>query len=237
MVNSLIHRFRRKIRHICLKPIHVYSLHHVSNSFEAETMNSCDWLQANFVKEAILAMMREKIEFISLREAYRHISHDLFRIHKYAVLTFDDGYSSIKEILPWLENHAIPVTLFINGKYLDGQSYRDNPKEKYLTYEDLFQLSSELIEIGSHGWEHVDLTSQTEDDFAQSIEKNILLLSQHQRYIPFHAYTWGHRNDSLDRFLHKLQIVPVLMDGMKNYNDVFFIHRESFPQSVLVREE
>ena len=148
-------------------------------------------MQIDEFKQKVQKMQQDGVKFISLTEAYNKITNDKFRNSKYAVLTFDDGNASLKEILPWLEKQHIPVTLFINGKYLDGKSFRDSPKEQYLCKEELFALTSPFIEIGSHGWTHFDSSNISVDEFKLIIEQNIKLLQTHPRYVPFHAYTWG----------------------------------------------
>ncbi len=40
-------------------------------------------------------MQKGGVEFISLTEAYEHICNDNIRCKRYAVLTFDDGYTSL----------------------------------------------------------------------------------------------------------------------------------------------
>ena len=223
---ELVNKIRRKWMKSRLQPIRVFCLHHVCAEFDAESMCEIDWTQIDEFKSKVQKIQKHGVEFISLSDAYYHICKDWFRRKKYVVLTFDDGYVSIKEILPWLEERGIPVTLFINGKYLDGKSYRKNPKEQYLTKEELFALTSPMIEIGSHGWEHVRATRQTEAEFSESIEKNVAMLSKHQRYIPFHAYAYGDHNDALDAILRQNSLMPVLIDGAKNYNNHTCVHRE-----------
>ena len=219
-------RVRCKWMKIRLQPIIVYCSHHVCAEFDAESMNRADWMQIDEFKNKVQEMQQDGIEFISLSDAYRHICKDKIRLKKYAVLTFDDGYASLKEILLWLEEQKIPATLFINGKYLDGKSYRKNSKELYLTKEGLFALTSPLIEIGSHGWEHIDASVLTERDFTELVVVNIQLLSHHPRYISFHAYTWGRNTLRTDSILKDINVIPVLVDGMRNYNDRQAIHRE-----------
>jgi len=224
-MNELMRKIRRKWMKLRLQPIRVFCFHHVCAKFDAESMNACDWMPIGDFKSKVQSMQRNGVEFITLAEAYRHISHDWIRSKKYAVLTFDDGYASLKEILPWLEEQKIPVTLFINGKYLDGKSYRKTPKERYITEKELFALTLSLIEIGSHGWEHTDASKMTESEFAESIEQNIHVLSTHSRYIPFHAYTWGRYTELSNKTLEERRIIPVLIDGMMNYNNSHVIHR------------
>ena len=225
-VNNIWTKIRRKWMKIRLQPIRVFCLHHVCERFDAESMNQGDWMQIDDFKRKVLTLQENEVMFISLTDAYNKITNDKFRNHKYVVLTFDDGYNSLKEILPWLEDQKIPATLFINGKYLDGKSYRKNPNEKYLTKEELFSLTSPLIEIGSHGWEHNRATEMTAEEFAESVKRNIGLLSGHPNYIPFCAYTYGSHSNNTDDYLHRQGLVPIYIDGMKNYNEIKVIHRE-----------
>lgn len=224
-MRELVNKIRRKLMHLRLQPIRVYCLHHVCAEFDAESMNVGDWTQIDELKDKVQAMQQSGVEFISLSKAYSHIDHDIFRTRQYAVLTFDDGYASLKEVLPWLQEQHIPATMFINGKYLDGKSYRKNPKEQYLTKDELFALVSPLIEIGSHGWEHKDATTMTLEDFKNSEAKNTDLLSMHPRYTPFYAYTYGRHSSEQDVYLLSIGQVPVLVDGMNNYKEKRYIHR------------
>ena len=209
-----------------LQPIRVFCLHHVCETYDESYMYYDDWMQIDKFKAKVLSMQQDGVEFISLKKAYNKIINDKFRNRKYAVLTFDDGYASLKEILPWLEKQKIPATLFINGKYLDGKSYRKNPNEKYLTNEELFSLTSPLIEIGSHGWKHNRATEMTAGEFVESVKRNIGLLSGHPNYIPFWAYTYGSHSNNTDDYLHRQGLVPIYIDGVKNYNEIKVIHRE-----------
>lgn len=209
-----------------LQPIRVFCLHHVCEQFDADSMYPCDWMALGEFKQKINTLRDEGYQFISLKEAYKHLKNDYFRRKKYATLTFDDGYKSLFEILPWLEEQQIPCALFINGKYLDGKSYRETPKEQYLTYNELFALTSPLIEIGYHGWEHTDAEKMSEEEFEESLQKNTEILSSHSRYIPFWAYTWGHHNDASDCYLKQKNIIPLIITGGKNYKFKDHIDRE-----------
>ena len=227
----LAHKISNRWKKIRLQPIHVFCFHHVAAVFDASSMNKGDWMSADKFKSKVMEMKQNGIEFINLSQAYHHIYKDLFRSKRYAVITFDDGYASLKEILPWLAVQHIPVVLFLNGKYIDGHSYRKNPKEQYLTKEELFCLTTPLIEIGSHGWEHTDASNMGENEFADYINRNVQLLKRHPRFVPFHAYTWGRHTEKTDEYLKLMKITPVYMDGMKNYNDSCVIHREIFEET------
>lgn len=225
-LQELLHRIRHKLTKLRLQPIRVYCLHHVCAELDSDYMNRGDWMQIDEFKNKVIAMQQNGVEFISLTDAYNKIANNKFRNLKYVVLTFDDGYASLKEILPWLEEQHIPATLFINGKYLDGKSYRKNPKEQYLTKDELFALTSPYIEIGSHGWEHTYATKMTEQEFQISVERSAQLLSAHPRYMPFYAYAYGNHNVATDDCLYEHNLLPVYIDGGMNYNEQSVIHRE-----------
>ena len=226
MVVSLLKKIRRYWIKIRLQPIRIFCLHHVCEHFDLASMYPCDWMELGEFKLKIKDLDNQGYQFISLTDAYHHLKKNYFRRKKYAVLTFDDGYKSLLEVLPWLGEQNIPATLFINGKYLDGASYQETPKEQYLTYDELFALNSPLIEIGHHGWEHTDATKMTEEELRESVHKNIEILSSHPRYIPFWAYTWGHHTDVLDCYLRHKNIIPLLITGGKNHKFKGCIDRE-----------
>lgn len=216
----------KKLMKLRLQPIRVFCLHHVCGEFDAESMNSGDWMDIEEFKTKVLALRAEGVELISLTEAYHHICKDRIRCKKYAVLTFDDGYASLKEILPWLNEQNIPAALFINGKYLDGKSYRTNPEEQYLTRDELWRLTSPLIEIGNHGWEHVRVTGMNDKEFEKSVEWNVDLLSTHPNYVSFWAYAYGVCTEKTNACLYERGIVPLYVDGIMNFNELNKIHRE-----------
>ena len=128
----ILKKLQRKWMKLRLQPIRVFCLHHVCEQFDSDAMYACDWMALDEFKQKIIALRRQGYQFISLTDAYEYLKKDWFRQKKYAVLTFDDGYKSLKDVLPWLEEQNIPATLFINGKYLDGMSYRITDKEEYL---------------------------------------------------------------------------------------------------------
>ena len=225
-MKELWHKIKRKWMKLRLQPIRVFCLHHVTKEFDPETMHECDWMQIDEFKNKVMSLQQSGVRFISLTEAHDKLQHDWLRRKKYAVITFDDGNASLKEILPWLEEQQIPTTLFINGQYLDGKSFRKNPKEQYLTKEELCALTSPLLEIGSHGWEHTDASQMPQVDFENSISRSVALLSTHPRHIPFHAYTWGRHTSQTDEYLRNRQIIPVLVKGKKNYCHTKYIDRE-----------
>ena len=230
-MKSLLTIAKRKWMHLRLQPICVYCLHHVCAHFDANSMYKVDWMAIEDFKHKIFTLQQQGVVFISLSAAYQKLQEDYIRLNKYAVLTFDDGYASLKEILPWVIEQNIPVTLFVNPDYTEGKAYRETPSENYLSIADIenyVATSHGLIEIGMHGLQHKDVTTMSEKDFIAFATQSIAATSKINGFIPFWAYTWGRHTAKTDRILQANNIIPVLMDGMRNFNVKSHIHRELF---------
>ena len=241
---SIIAKIRRTWAKLRLQSIRVFCFHQVSDEYNPLTMWECDWTQIDQFKRNILRLKTEGEEFISLKEAYVKLLQDTFRTKKYAVLTSDDGYKSMLNILPWLEEQQIPITLFVNTKYLDGKSWSAINEEQarrakpdvdmltevcpdlYLSREELLQVAAmPNVTIGMHGHEHLDATKQTISAFKENVEKCQTALKGVPHTIPFFAYTWGKHNAETDAVLNEKGLIPVLVQGSKNYCDTKFIDR------------
>lgn len=242
---QVIAKILRKWMKLRLQPIRVYCLHHVSESYEPLTMWECDWMQMDEFKQKVLLMREDGVEFISLTEAHEKLIHNMFRHKKYAVLTADDGYKSILDVLPWLAEQKIPITLFVNTKYLDGKSWSEINEEQakrtksdvdmekdvcpnlYLSREELLHVASiPNVTIGLHGHEHLDATKQTIEEFEANVRRCQEALKDVPHTIPYYAHTWGRHSVKTDEVLKELGLIPVLISGTGNYNNVNHIDRE-----------
>lgn len=234
-----------KLYHLVLKPIRVFSFHQIGSIYNPITCFECDWINIVDFKQKVLRLKRQGWTFISLETAYLKIQRDKIRLKKYAVLTADDGYRSQLSILSWLKDNEIPITLFLNARYLDGKSCAPYIMERartispgimenevaedlYLTYNDLLQIQENSnVSIASHGFEHIDATKISVKEFHCQVSKNLETLQRYSSLLPFHAYTWGRHNDETDASLQSMKIVPVLMDGNPNFNCSNCLHREN----------
>ena len=216
--SAIKRKITKRIDKLLLHPIEVFVFHAVSDHFDPALNKQVDWSSTTDFQNRIQAY-KQQYTFISIDQAYHHLQHDKIRHKKLAVLTCDDGFSSILNILPFLEKEQVPVTLFINPKYLDGISCRANYAlaPRYITHEQLFALNSPLVTVGMHGYEHLDALAQTPEEFTDSVDKCINELSAHPHYTPYFAYTWGNHNDTTDNILTEKGIIPVLCDGTANY--------------------
>lgn len=221
-------KIRRKLLKIRLQPIRVFCFHQVSEIFKPDTMWKCDWTQIEQFKSDILKL-KTKYNFITLPEVSEHLRHDHFRYKHYAALTADDGWASVMNIIPWLAEQQVPVTLFINPSYLDGVHYQKRESEKFMTKEDVdscVKKYSPLVSIASHGWIHKNCLDMTEGEFADNVQKAENVLSQINGKIPYYAFVYGNYSPAQRDLIKDRGLIPVFMDGGKNYNDELSIHRE-----------
>ena len=248
----------KKIQHKCMKlrlqSIRVFCFHQVSDEYAPLTMWECDWTQTELFKRNIQNLMERGYNFISLLQAHEKLKRDKFRCKKYAVLTTDDGYKSLLNILPWLEEQRIPVTLFINTKYLEGKSWSaineeqarrvksDADMEKdvcpnlYLSKEEFIKVAAiPNVTIGLHGHEHLDATEQTKEEFKQNVQLCQDALRDVPNTVPYFAYPWGRHNEKTDKVLKEMGITPILVDGTKNYNNSVYIDREAIDGKTMVK--
>lgn len=227
MTKEFLHRIKRKLMKMRLQPIRVFCFHQVSDEFDASTMYPDDWLQTDEFKRRVMSIREQGYRFISLIEAHEHIKRDFIRTRKYAVLTADDGWASLKNILPWLNEQQIPITLFLNPAYLDGKHFRERNTEKYLTEKEVNQLYKlyPLLTIGSHGWEHLPAPKQTTQEFTDNVLKSYEYLSKLPNFVPYFAYPWGWTWYDTNKILRKLHLTPIRLKG-PNYNDYTMIQRD-----------
>lgn len=226
-MNSFVQKLNRRAIKMRLKPIRVFCFHQVSDEFAPDTMWKCDWMQTDVFKNKVLAL-KKKYTIITLQEAYSYIINNKIRLKHYAVLTADDGWASLQNVLPWLSERHIPITLFLNPEYFDGNHFREKETECYLKEKDIQCLSDTCpnVSFGMHGWTHTDVSKQNETDFRNNVKKTIMALKHYNNFVPFFAYPWGKHNEMNDVILKEFKVVSVLIDGMKNYNDHNAIHRE-----------
>ena len=239
---NVLYKILNKITKLRLNPIRVFCFHQVSDLYDANQYCRPDWISTKDFKRKIYTIQEKGYKFISLTEAYNHIKNDKFRLEKYAVLTCDDGLTCQSNLLPWLETHNIPLTMFVTLQNLDGETCGEqilhyfkikNKDEEcalarkiYLNKAELFSIKSDILEIGMHGFKHQDMRQLSNEEFLYELILCHNTLCEHPNYIPFFAYPYGQRNDILDMQLHNNYFIPVLMDGKININESLFIHRE-----------
>lgn len=172
--------------------------------------------------ERQIALLRRAVEFVPLAELTSCAPGWLARPQ--AAITFDDGMRSfVEHALPVLEAQGIPATLFVNRLAIEhdhlpfqtvirsragnvaldydqldqlaGPEHApDDGHRVFLTAEELRQLRSRDVEIGSHGATHRVLAGCDQPTREQEISGNARYLHETLRVRPaFFAIPYGKR--------------------------------------------
>jgi peptidoglycan/xylan/chitin deacetylase (PgdA/CDA1 family) len=127
-----------------------------------------------------------------------------------AVLTFDDALISIGEhVFPYLKQQAVPITIFVIagliGRESNFSTHPAAPGRRHLDLEQLKSLlNTGLVEIGAHGYHHVNLTQIDGNKLRQELHdaKNRLEESLAVE-VPYLAYPWGKTTDAASQLAKK----------------------------------
>ena len=241
-----MNKILRKILKLRLRPIRVYVVHNVSAAYSTKQGPKEDWMSVEDFRHSIMEL-KKRCTIISIEEAIRHLKNDRIRLKDYVVLTADDGYQSVYKQLSWLIENEVPITLLFNPKYLDGKSYsahlweyvhaqhpeiteEEFVKGRYMTSKELSSITSPLVTIGSHGYEHTDNGKMSEDEFRVYMEKAIKEIEKYHTFAPYHAYPWGKYSETSDKVLKEKGIIPLRADGWYNIKEECQLHREYLPK-------
>lgn len=250
MIVDLLRRIQWKLIKLQLQPIRVFCMHHVSDVYEESYMWDGDWTQTEQLKRFVERLRSQGYIFISLAEAKRKLEKDLFRCKKYAVLTADDGFKTLLNILPWLKEQQIPITLFVNPKYMLEDEIGDNVQMRldqtqgkitsdalYLKLSDIKKIESPYVSFAYHGYEHLDEYEMDKEEFLCNVDACVE--SMHETFfnvVPFYAHTYGHAKPEYDEILKMKCIVPVYVSYNKvNYYDSESINRELISNERLLK--
>ena len=236
---GILSKIKHKWLKLRLQSIRVFCFHEVSDVDEG----SPDWVPMEFFKTEVMRLQGAGYEFISLKEAHEHIKKDKIRTKKYAVLTADDGLRCHLELLPWLKEHNVPITLCLNvtspkqlkcGKpYVDWYGIKDAQAEQkyaeqlYISEDELNELDPEYVSFALHGVNHDEAaTDLNTEELQRDIDLCMVRYGEDVHFVPFYVYKYGKHTKETDMLVLQNKLIPVLSDGAKNYNDTTVIHRE-----------
>jgi len=149
-------------------------------------------------------LKRLGVRFIPMRELHAWLLGKKKIPKRSAVLTFDDALVSIAEhVFPYLKQLAVPSTIFVIAGLIGGESdFSTRPAAPARRHLDLTQLKmmmdTGLVEIGAHGYHHVNFSKVDDDKLHQEIflAKNLLEKALGVA-VPYLAYPWGNTTDTV----------------------------------------
>jgi peptidoglycan/xylan/chitin deacetylase (PgdA/CDA1 family) len=88
------------------------------------------------------------------------------------LLTIDDGYESTLDVAaPLLARHDMPAVLFVPPGHLGATStwMSDMAGERLLAADRLRELAGYRIELGAHGFDHVDMAGMSPESLRRNV--------------------------------------------------------------------
>jgi len=113
----------------------------------------------------------ETIDFVTLTEILEGQQKTRKRI---AIITFDDAFRSFFELaLPALTRRRMRATVFVPAGEIGGSNRWDSakgvPSREIMSEDELRQIATEGMEIGSHGWAHRSLPNCSEAEAQEEL--------------------------------------------------------------------
>jgi peptidoglycan/xylan/chitin deacetylase (PgdA/CDA1 family) len=135
-------------------------------------------------------------QVIDLLALFRGITAPESLPERAALLTFDDGYRSMRTVaLPWLLRFGYPAVLFVPTDYIGGSNGFDagcEPEEAICNWDDLRELERLGVSIQSHGASHRSFSKlslpEQEEDLTRS---RITLEAGLEKPVEVFAYPYG----------------------------------------------
>jgi peptidoglycan/xylan/chitin deacetylase (PgdA/CDA1 family) len=155
-------------------------------------------------------LKRLGIRFIPMRDLHAWLRGEKQIPKRSAVLTFDDALVSIAEhVFPHLRQQSVPITIFVIAGLIGRESqfstHSAKPRRRHLDRSQLrMLLDTGLVEIGAHGFRHVNLTQIDGDRQWQELHESKQLLEEtFEMEVPYFAYPWGSITDAVVQLTEK----------------------------------
>lgn len=107
------------------------------------------------------------------------------------ILTFDDGYyNNLEYLIPLLEKYQLKATIFIPTEYIQNGIH--SVERKFMNFDEIRNLNSELIEIALHSHSHKNYAEMPIEEAREDLKKNIKVLEENSiTFSNVLAYPYG----------------------------------------------
>ncbi|OQX81762.1 MAG: hypothetical protein B6D56_01420 [Candidatus Omnitrophica bacterium 4484_70.1] len=172
--------------------------------------------------EQQIIYLKKFFRIISLSEMVENILNKCTFDKPVVSITFDDGYKDNREIaLPLLLKYKIPATFFISPGIINC-NYRS-----FLSWNDIKEMTNnDLVEFGSHGYLHQELTPLKEEDIIKEVCRSKQELENFLgKSINFFSYPYGIFNSEIKKIVQMCGYKAALSAGINQKHDIFSLNR------------
>lgn len=201
---------------------------HVHPYFKTNTAPDVFFKQMSYLKQ-------NDYQAISIDEALEVMRSAKPPVKKNVVITFDDGYQdNLTNALPILKKFNFTATVYLTTHFISEEGLFFNDK-RCLNWQEVHELQSNNIEIGSHTVTHPQLTSLTQKEveneltYSKAIIEDKLGKSCNSFSYP---YAFPEENRQFVGFLRKILVksgyhnsVTTIVGTMGRNSDPYIIKR------------
>jgi peptidoglycan/xylan/chitin deacetylase (PgdA/CDA1 family) len=146
----------------------------------------------NFEKQIL--KLKSEAKFVSVPHALRNLNKK--PKYRVVILTVDDGYKDVKDIIPITEKLNIPVTLFVLSDPKNANRSELDNKLELLTTAEIRKLHSLGWTIGCHSATHPNLTGISQNKLIIEIVEAKKALEKRLGFnVDYFAYPKGEFNE------------------------------------------
>lgn len=129
---------------------------------------------------------------------------------KSVIITFDDVYVNQLELAyPLFKEHNLKACFYIPFKFVGGKNEWDEGDKDLMDLNHLKQLDENIIELGSHGYSHINYKTSSLNDIELDLKRsNSFLLENNLSIHQTIAYPYGKypkKGDKKDKFFNLLK--------------------------------
>ncbi|MDO8609527.1 MAG: polysaccharide deacetylase family protein [bacterium] len=169
------------------------------------------------------------------KDIYEILNGSVVQSSKSIVLTFDDGYEDFyTDVFPLLKKYQMKATLYVIYNFIDRKGFIKDAQIREL-------ISSGLVEIGSHTFDHLYLkTVSNEVAIKQIIDSKKKFEERYGIEIKTFAYPFGAFNKDTIELVKKagytaaLSVIPGIMQSKTNQFYLFRIRPSVFTPKTIV---
>lgn len=163
---------------------------------------------------------------------------------KCAVLTFDDGYADfIEHAQPVLAARRARATVYVVTGYVGGQArwlpFKAERRRPIMTWDDLRNLQSDGIEIGSHGDRHIELDAIPPSVAENDVQRSRDALRQEGFSPRSFCYPFGYANRKVRDIVARAGFTTACVVGRglaNSEHDMLRVRRLFIDQNVTAEE-
>jgi peptidoglycan/xylan/chitin deacetylase (PgdA/CDA1 family) len=164
------------------------------------SVNDDNWFHGVSLKvlQLQLTWLRSFARPVTLDDVYKHITGEVVINTPAFAVTFDDGYKSIMQTVPFLNSLNIVPTFFVLSKSQNANHKELDSDYEFLTTTDMKKLVRAGWLIGSHSATHGDFWAMDEKQIAQEVYQSKVDLEKRVGVpVKYFAYPRGRYNKNV----------------------------------------